>query len=406
MSQATDFGMMTAGPATAVQLAARLNPSFNALLSCHSGTSAPSYAVAGTVWLDTTSLTVDGASGINALKFYDGADWIPLIYVDPTNDRMWADQSFPEISIASAATVDALGAKSPRVFITGDDGPVSSLGDTPNRMVWTRLEMDNTFTHSAALKCPGDTDFAGKAGMRLLWASDSDGVPSLIAGMTANGHALVETSEFILPEGSAPSTPETGKVTLYAKSDGRLYGKDDAGTETPLSLVELISETEVSTAVAAVDFTLPDGYRSFRIELVGVKPSADAIPYVRFSQSGTFLSGSSDYADAAVVGGTTSTTGGFGTASSAQAGVVGQNVSWSKLLASGIGLFADMTLFSPGSYPTFIAHGLLMRSSGENVGFSSGGRLNANADPIDGVRLFFSATANISAGTIRLYGVK
>lgn len=35
-------------------------------------------------------------------------------------------------------------------------------------------------------------------------------------------------------EVSAPATPATGEVRLYAKSDGHLYQKDDAGTETDL----------------------------------------------------------------------------------------------------------------------------------------------------------------------------
>jgi hypothetical protein len=32
-------------------------------------------------------------------------------------------------------------------------------------------------------------------------------------------------------EGAAPATPPSGHVHLYAKSDGRMYSKDDAGTE-------------------------------------------------------------------------------------------------------------------------------------------------------------------------------
>jgi hypothetical protein len=41
-------------------------------------------------------------------------------------------------------------------------------------------------------------------------------------------------AEINLPEGAAASTPPAGVVTLYAKSDGKLYSKDDAGTETEL----------------------------------------------------------------------------------------------------------------------------------------------------------------------------
>jgi len=40
--------------------------------------------------------------------------------------------------------------------------------------------------------------------------------------------------QHLLPEGAAPSTPSTGYVSVYAKADGLLYSKDDAGVETPL----------------------------------------------------------------------------------------------------------------------------------------------------------------------------
>lgn len=36
-------------------------------------------------------------------------------------------------------------------------------------------------------------------------------------------------------EGAAPATPASGEVVLYAKTDGSLYQKDDAGTETGLA---------------------------------------------------------------------------------------------------------------------------------------------------------------------------
>lgn len=50
--------------------------------------------------------------------------------------------------------------------------------------------------------------------------------------------SLAYAGEFfdgLFSEGSAPSTPASGKVVLYAKTDGLLYSKDDAGTETLVS---------------------------------------------------------------------------------------------------------------------------------------------------------------------------
>ena len=41
--------------------------------------------------------------------------------------------------------------------------------------------------------------------------------------------------QHLMPEGAAPATPSTGYVSVYAKADGLLYSKDDAGVETLLS---------------------------------------------------------------------------------------------------------------------------------------------------------------------------
>lgn len=46
--------------------------------------------------------------------------------------------------------------------------------------------------------------------------------------MNFSGHTLYD-------EISAPSTPASGKVAVYAKSDGKMYRKDDTGTEAELS---------------------------------------------------------------------------------------------------------------------------------------------------------------------------
>jgi hypothetical protein len=44
-----------------------------------------------------------------------------------------------------------------------------------------------------------------------------------------------EATKITYVEGSAPSTPSSTRVVIYAKSDGLMYSKDDAGTETLMS---------------------------------------------------------------------------------------------------------------------------------------------------------------------------
>lgn len=42
-------------------------------------------------------------------------------------------------------------------------------------------------------------------------------------------------SRFLISEGGSTSTPASGRVTMYAKADGLMYSKDDAGTEKLMS---------------------------------------------------------------------------------------------------------------------------------------------------------------------------
>lgn len=72
MSQATNINVATsstAGRTEPANFTAEINGALNAFLSSHSGASAPSYKLAGTVWLDTDT---------NCLFMYDGTNWIPI----------------------------------------------------------------------------------------------------------------------------------------------------------------------------------------------------------------------------------------------------------------------------------------------------------------------------------------
>ena len=52
-----------------------------------------------------------------------------------------------------------------------------------------------------------------------------------------------EYPEVLFAEGAAPATPGTGLVKAYAKADGLLYSKDDAGAETALGAAAHIADT-------------------------------------------------------------------------------------------------------------------------------------------------------------------
>lgn len=72
---------------------------------------------------------------------------------------------------------------------------------------------------------------------------------------------LDDTGAFTVPEMAAPGTPTAGKVVVYAKTDGKLYIKDDAGAETDLtSTGAALTADAVSAPVYAADAGASDAY--------------------------------------------------------------------------------------------------------------------------------------------------
>jgi len=76
-----------------------LNNALSAINTSQSGTSRPSGAVAGTIWLDTTSATTP------TLKYYDGADDISLATLDHSaNTVNWLDSTVSITGLSTTAT--------------------------------------------------------------------------------------------------------------------------------------------------------------------------------------------------------------------------------------------------------------------------------------------------------------
>ncbi len=82
--------------------------------------------------------------------------------------------------------------------------------------------------------------------------SDADSTDSLGSSVLKWLSGFLD--KLILGEAAAPSTPATGDVSLYAKTDGLLYSKDDAGAETLVSggagggATQLTDLSDVNTA--------------------------------------------------------------------------------------------------------------------------------------------------------------
>jgi hypothetical protein len=76
-----------------------LNLALSAIQTNNSGTSLPSGAVAGQIWLDTTNATAP------TLKFYDGSDSISLATINYTANTVdWLDSSVSITGLSTSAT--------------------------------------------------------------------------------------------------------------------------------------------------------------------------------------------------------------------------------------------------------------------------------------------------------------
>ncbi len=97
-------------------------------------------------------------------------------------------------------------------------------------------------------------------------------------------------SNIRLAEASAPSTPASGKVIIYAKTDGLVYGKDDAGTETQMSNTSVtigIKTPATTTSGTSVDITsIPTGTKHIVLSLYGVSTSGTSNLIVQIGDAG------------------------------------------------------------------------------------------------------------------------
>lgn len=68
--------------------------------------------------------------------------------------------------------------------------------------------------------------------------------------------------KLIYAEGAAPATPAANTVVQYAKADGKLYSKDDAGVETALGSSDVIAVNTPSNVSGTVtlDFASKSKY--------------------------------------------------------------------------------------------------------------------------------------------------
>lgn len=112
MTQAANYSVPLVGPSTPTNFAQRIDDTFDAIISGHSGSARPTYAVAGMIWEDTS------VANETRLWFYDGSQDILVAVIDTANDRVELAPQ-PLVDVASAATTDIGAVKSRNIRVTG-----------------------------------------------------------------------------------------------------------------------------------------------------------------------------------------------------------------------------------------------------------------------------------------------
>ena len=134
MAQATQISIDNQGFAS---FRSKLNESLNALNSLHSGTSRPSSATTGTIWLDTTN------AGSNSLeiKFFDGTDDISFATVDTSANTINFIDSTVSFDIVSDTTpqlggdLDVNG----NAFVSTSNGNITFTPNGTGKIVFNDL---------------------------------------------------------------------------------------------------------------------------------------------------------------------------------------------------------------------------------------------------------------------------
>ena len=121
-----------------------LNSALQAIFTSHSGTSLPSGASAGTIWLDTTSATAP------ILKYYDGVDNITLATINHTSNTV--DFNDSTISTPLAVTGNATAGAELRL-----------PEDTDNGANYVAIKAPDTIASNLTLTLPSTDGTNGQA---------------------------------------------------------------------------------------------------------------------------------------------------------------------------------------------------------------------------------------------------
>ena len=154
-----------------------LNSALQAIQTSHSGTSLPTGALAGQIWLDTTNATSP------TLKFYDGADSISLATINYTANTVdWLDSSITITGLSTTATGTVLtltdtATTSTVNLIIDNDKEIRFREATANGTNYVSLSAPTTLSADLSLTLPSADGTSGQ-----FLSTNGSGILSFASG--------------------------------------------------------------------------------------------------------------------------------------------------------------------------------------------------------------------------------
>jgi len=204
-----------------------LNNALSAIQTTNSGTSLPTGAVAGQIWLDTTNATSP------TLKFYDGTDSISLATINYTANTVdWLDSSVSITGLSTSAT-----------------GTVLTLSDTATTST-VNLIIDNDKEIRFREATANGTNYVSLSAPASLSADLTFTLPATDG---TNGQALITNGSGVLSFTtiSAGTSWQSVQTTGFTAVSGRGY---PCNTTSSAFTVTLPASPSVGSYIQIVDY--------------------------------------------------------------------------------------------------------------------------------------------------------
>jgi hypothetical protein len=221
-----------------------LNNALSAIQTTNSGTSLPTGAVAGQIWLDTTNATSP------TLKFYDGTDSISLATINYTANTVdWLDSSVTITGLSTTAT-----------------GTVLTLTDTAHTTSVNMILGNNTALRFNELTANG-SNYIGLKAPASLSADLTFTLPSTDG---TNGQALITNGSGVLSFTtiSAGTSWQSVQTTGFTAVSGRGY---PCNTTSSAFTVTLPASATTGDYIQIVDYAGTFGTNNITLAPNGLK---------------------------------------------------------------------------------------------------------------------------------------